>query len=682
MATATESDSKTVKVVFMPSGRRGTFPINTPILQAARQLGVDLDSVCGGRGICGRCQVVPAFGEFSKHGIRSAVAHVSAFSAVEERYKAKRGLAAERRLGCSCQLLGDVVVDVPADSQVHKQVVRKRAEVRAIDINPLCGLYYVEVERPDMHKPSGDLQRLISALAEQWQITIDSYDVSLLPNLQKDLRADNWQVTCAIRDGNKLCGVWSGFHDKLYGLAVDVGSTTMSVHICDLNSGEVVYSTGGMNPQIRFGEDLMSRVSYVMLNEGGEQELTAAVRTSLAQLIATACSEANIDGDTLMEAVLVGNPVMHHLLLGVSPLELGWAPFALVTNEAVSLSAHADLGLPMHRAARAWFLPCVAGHVGADAAAVILSETPYNRSEVSLLIDIGTNAEIIYGNKERLLACSSPTGPALEGAQISCGQRAANGAIERVRIDPDTLEPRIQVIGCEEWSDSADFASLVKHIGVTGICGSGIIEVLGEMFLAGLLTCDGIIDGTAAARTDRIVAEGRVFAYILHRGEPEIRITQADIRAIQLAKAALYAGCQLLIDKFGKTPERIVLAGAFGNHIDTRYAMLLGLIPDCPIKNVQSAGNAAGTGARIALLNGEARSEITTTIRRIEKIETAIEAKFQQYFVEAMAFPHKTHATPHLQKIFTLPNPPHPTSTAHNETRSGRRRRSKPQNAI
>ncbi|MDH5557555.1 MAG: ATP-binding protein, partial [Alphaproteobacteria bacterium] len=264
----------------------------------------------------------------------------------------------------------------------------------------------------------------------------------------------------------------------------------------------------------------------------------------------------------------------------------------------------------------------------------------------------------VLGNRHRLMACSSPTGPAFEGAQISSGQRAAPGAIERVRIDPETLEPRFSVIGSKAWSDEEKFAKVAARSGVTGICGSGIIEVIGEMFLAGLLTTDGIIDGSLAGRTDRLVQQGRTWAYVLHRGEPEIVVTQTDIRAIQLAKAALYAGARLLMDRMGvETVDRVVLAGAFGTHIDPKYAMLLGMIPDCPLEHVQSAGNAAGTGARIALLNAAARAEIERVVHDIEKVETAVEPRFQEHFVEAMALPHKTAAYPNLATVVTLPEP-------------------------
>jgi uncharacterized 2Fe-2S/4Fe-4S cluster protein (DUF4445 family) len=413
-----------------------------------------------------------------------------------------------------------------------------------------------------------------------------------------------------------------------------------------------------MNPQIRFGEDLMSRVSYVMMNPGGEVEMTRAVRAAVASLAAQVAAEARIDPRDILELTFVGNPIMHHLLLGIDPTELGGAPFALATNEAITLWAtELDL-LGVHPNARVYVLPCIAGHVGADTAGVLLSETPHLAEEMTLVVDIGTNAEIVLGNRARLLAASSPTGPAFEGAQISCGQRAAPGAIERVRIDPATLEPRFKVIGSDLWSDEPGFAAATRRTGVTGICGSGIIEALAEMFLAGILRRDGTIEGALAARSERIQADGRTFSYLLHAGEPELRILQTDVRAIQLAKAALYAGARLLMDHLGiERVERITLAGAFGSHIDVKYAMILGLIPDCDLAKVSSAGNAAGTGARIALLNRSARAEIERLVKRIEKIETAVEPRFQEHFVGAMAIPHASAPFPHLAAAVDLPRP-------------------------
>lgn len=655
-------------VIFTPSGKRGHFPVGTPVLTAARQLGVDLDSVCGGRGICSKCQITPSFGEFSKHGVTVADNALSDWNAVEQRYQDKRGLKSGRRLGCQATIQGDVVIDVPPESQVHKQVIRKAASTRAMTMDPATRLYFVEVAQPDMHTPTGDFERLKRALRDQWQVADLRADVSILSKLQPTLRKGNWQVTVALHQDHtgtapRLIEIWPGLHENgLYGLAIDLGSTTIAAHLCDLQTGDVIGSSGVMNPQIRFGEDLMSRVSYVMMNPGGDVEMTTAVRGALNDLAVDLTNEAQIDPSLLVEATFVCNPVMHHLLLGIDPVELGQAPFALATSDSMSMPA-AQLDLTaMNDRAQVYVLPCIAGHVGADAAAVALSEEPNKSKDLALIVDVGTNAEILLGNTERVLACSSPTGPAFEGAQISSGQRAAPGAIERIEIDPTIKEPRFRIIGVDMWSDDPDFEQAAAATGITGICGSGIIEAVAEMRMAGLLDASGLIGSAEQTGTPRCIPQGRTHAYTIWDGTadggPLITVTQGDIRAIQLAKSALYAGARLLMDEMGVDKvDRVVLAGAFGAHISPKHALVLGMIPDVPLDRVQSAGNAAGTGARIALCNITARAEIEQTVHQITKIETAIEPRFQEHFVAANAIPHATDPFPELAKVAALPNP-------------------------
>ncbi|MDB4076408.1 ASKHA domain-containing protein [Porticoccaceae bacterium] len=654
-----DSTDNRVKVVFTPSGRRGSFPVNTPLLHAARVLGVDIDSVCGGRGLCGRCQIICAEGSFPKHQIDSDSSHLSPVCATEIKYgERKTPLANGRRLSCHTLLLDDVVIDVPPESQVHRQIVRKDAEYRDISLDPATRLYYVQVDDADMHVPKGDLQRLIEALEQQWGLPNLACDSALLRTLQPVLAKGKRGITVAVYNNKDIIALWPGFRDKAYGVAVDVGSTTIAAHLCDLSSGEVMASASLMNPQIRFGEDLMSRVSYVMMHPEGADEMTLVIREALNSLFVEVAVEIGVTVEDILEISLVANPIMHHILLGISPVELGGAPFALTTDAAVELPA-VELDLQINGGGRIYILPCIAGHVGADTAGMILSEAPQEQDQMTLLVDVGTNAEIVLGNRQRLLACSSPTGPAFEGAQITCGQRAATGAIERVRINPETLEPRFQVIGSELWSDEDGFAEAIETLGVTGICGSGIIEVVAEMYLAGIVTVDGIVDGDLASRTPRIIQNDRTWSYVLYspeNDESQILVTQNDIRQIQLAKAALYAGVKLLMDHIGTDKiERIRLAGAFGSHINVQHAMVLGLIPDCVLGEVSSAGNAAGTGARIALLNSQSRHVIETLVKNIEKIETALEPKFQDYFVDAMAFPNKTDPFPNLFSVVTRP---------------------------
>ena len=667
-----------VKVLFMPSGRRGFFPRGTPLLDAARSLGVDIDSVCGGRGLCGRCQISCVTGSFAKHQIESDVDHLSPFSATEAKFVERKGpLKDGRRLSCHTTLLDDAVIDVPAESQVHRQIVRKEMEARDIRLDTATRLYYVQIGEPSLEDPRGEVQFLFEALEREWGVTDVTLAHSQLPALQAALTREDRGITVAVYQEHLVTGIWPGLFDQPRGIAIDVGSTTVAAHLCDLNSGEVLASAGVMNPQIRYGEDLMSRVSYVMMHPEGAELLTNAIRDAVNDLFMELSDQASGRVEDILEIALVANPIMHHILLGINPVNLGTAPFALTTSAAIDTRAN-EMGLRAHPEARLYCLPCIAGHVGADAAGVILAEAPDRSEAMTLVVDVGTNAEIVLANNQRLLVCSSPTGPAFEGAQISSGQRATIGAIERVRIDRDTLEPRFKCIGSDLWSDEPGFSDAMAGTGVTGICGSGIIEVVAEMYLAGILSTDGVVDGALAERTHRIKADGRTFSYVLHASsDPEVSdvlVTQNDVRQIQLAKAALYAGIRLLMDEMGiTTVDRIRLAGAFGSHISVSHAMVLGLIPDCDLEQVTSAGNAAGAGARMALLDRNARLEIAATIARAERIETAVADDFQAHFVGAMGLPHQSDPFPNL---FAVVAPPEAKMVESGDAPKRRRRRS------
>jgi len=607
-------------VVFTPSGLRGAVASGTTVLEAAREFGVDLDSVCGGRGICGRCQVQPAFGDFAKWAMRVDTDHLSPSGSLEHKYKAKRSLEEGRRLGCSVQILGDVVLDVPPSSQIHKQVVRKSVDVGDLVLDPIFTLHYV---------PDNDV---VAALRQGWGIRVTVGD-TVLPEGPK---------TVAVANASTISAVWPGYVDRIVGMAFDVGSTTIAGHLVDLATGEVLTSAGQMNPQIRFGEDLMSRISYVMMNQGGAVELTNAVRNALGNLSTELLTESGIESSRVLDVTIVANPIMHHLVLGLDPTPLGQAPFPLAVEGPVETSARVlDLPLPN---ASVYVGPCIAGHVGADTAAAILNEGPHRSRAVQLLVDVGTNAEIVLGNRDRLLAASSPTGPAFEGAQISSGQRATPGAIERVRIDRQTLEPRFKVIGSDLWSDDGGFGAATDLSGITGICGSGIIEAISELVMSGVINSSGVIVGDSEQPSDRIVPDGRTFSYVLH---DNIVVTQADVRAIQLAKAALRAGIELLLEHGDVTAiDEIRLAGAFGSHIDPEHAMTIGLIPDAPIDTVRAVGNSAGSGAVRLLLSAAQRREVESVVGEVTKIETATEPRFQELFVAALGFPNSTAAPP------------------------------------
>jgi uncharacterized 2Fe-2S/4Fe-4S cluster protein (DUF4445 family) len=662
------------RIVFTPSGLGGEVPAGTSVLQAARDLGVDLDSVCGGRGICGRCQIAFEPGQYPKWAIDSTDAALSPWSETESAYETRRGMKPDRRLGCCAVVRDDIVLDVPPESQVHRPVVRKSLDLSDVVLDPVVALCYLELPPSILGDAESMSDLVIAELYTKFGRTVKGLALEALQEVHHAFGGQDRAATVAIR-GDMVVAASRGFVERVYGIAVDIGSTTIAGHLCDLLTGEIMSSAGRMNPQIRFGEDLMSRVSYVMMNPGGDRNLTIAVREALNELFAELCrdsSDGPVSVDDLLEIVLVGNPIMHHIVAGIDPTPLGQAPFTLATAEAISVPASAFELIGRH--AQVYLAPCIAGHVGADTAAVILSEGPHRSATMQLLVDVGTNAEIVVGDSTRQFAASSPTGPAFEGAQLSCGQRATAGAIERVRIDRDTLEARFKVIGSDLWSDDDGFEAATEGLDISGICGSGIIEVIGEMYLAGIIDQDGVVQGHLASRSPRIIEDGRTFSYVVHEaGGVRLAITQNDVRAIQLAKAALRAGIDLLFQHAGVSEVHdIRLAGAFGSHIDPVYALVLGLVPDCPVQFVRSVGNAAGAGAVRALLSVAACREMEAAVRNVVKVETATEPDFQALFVAAMAFPHATVPTPHLAEIVTLPER---VTSAANAERGGRRRR-------
>ena len=653
-----EGNSEKHLLILMPSGRRGWVEHGTPILDAARSLGVEIESICGGRLTCGKCRVNIEEGSFPKHGITSNDAHLSPPSE-EESLLIERMHAGRGRLSCSTCVVGDLLVTVPEESRAHKQVIRKSATKRVIEIDPAIRQVYVRVDEAQLGEHRGDWGRLQAALADQWKLENLTIDLLALRRLQMALRQGKWAVTVTLWQDHEVIDVRPGYEEGVYGLAVDIGSTTVAAYLCDLRTGELLATESMMNPQVSFGEDLMSRVSFAMSRTDGLDKMHDAILDALNHLAANAARQADIRARQIHEAVMVGNTTMIHIFLGINPEELGGAPFALANRDAMDIKAR-ELGLHLHPGANVHILPAEAGHVGADNVGVLIAEEPYLQSENVLIVDVGTNAEIDLGNRDAMFSASSPTGPAFEGGQISSGMRAAPGAIERVRIDPLTKAARFRVIGEDKWSDEwqigpeAALENQPAHL-AAGICGSGIIEVIAEMYLAGIINSDGRI--LPEEQSGRIVWDGRKGAYLLATaeqttsGEPML-ITQDDVRNIQLAKGALYAGAKLLMNRSGiQSVDRIILAGAFGSYIDPKYAMILGLIPDCNLEKVSAVGNAAGDGARIALLNRRKRLEAQEIAHWIRYVETAIDPDFQKEFVDAMHLPHRKDAYPHLAGI-------------------------------
>lgn len=684
--TAVEKIQNVVKVIFQPNGRQGEIPTGTTLLEAARRLGVEIESICGGHQTCRKCKVLVEEGDFAKFGITSNAAHLTPPGERETSNAAKYNFEANARMSCGCQVTGDVVIRVPEESQTRKQVVRKAAGVaRAITVDAPMRLYYVELPTPELKDHRGDWERLRDELHTVHGLENLRCDLSLLRTLQPTLAAGGRAITATVWNDQEVIRVQPGFHDDLYGIAVDVGTTTMAAHLCHLRTGELLATASRMNPQVPYGEDLMSRVSYAMMNDDGTARMHAVIIDGLNGLITELCSEAEIAPTDVVEMVLVGNTTMHHLLLGVNPRELGGAPFSLVTHDAVDVKAR-DLGLKIAFGANVHIPPCEAGHVGADNVGVLVAEAPYKQEQNWLILDIGTNGELLLGNRERMLSASSPTGPAFEGAQILHGMRAAPGAIERVRIDPATLAVKYKIIGKEEWIESDETASATESdnhpitqspdlspaelrrqkrdallnptLRTAGICGSGIIEAIAELFKAGVIAPNGRFVALDHPRLRTGLGDGGgkaafvlAWAHETSSGN-EVVVHSDDIRAIQLGKAALYAGAKLLMNRLELTTvDRIVLAGGFGSYIDPLHAMILGLIPDCELPHVQAVGNAAGDGARMILLDKAKRAEAQWAARWVRYVETAVEPSFQEEFVGAIDLPHASDPFPHLAAV-------------------------------
>ncbi len=692
--TAVEKIQNVVKVIFQPNGRQGEIPTGTTLLEAARRLGVEIESICGGHQTCRKCKVLVEEGDFAKFGVTSRADHLTPPGERETSNAAKYNFEANARMSCGCQVTGDVVIRVPEESQTRKQVVRKAAGVaRAITVDAPMRLYYVELPTPQLKDHRGDWERLRDELHTVHGLENLRCDLSILRTLQPALTVASRTVTATVWNDQEVIRVQPGFHDDLYGIAVDVGTTTMAAHLCHLRTGELLATASRMNPQVPYGEDLMSRVSYAMMNDDGTARMHAVIIDGLNGLITELCSEAEIAPTDVVEMVLVGNTTMHHLLLGVNPRELGGAPFSLVTHDAVDVKAR-DLGLKIAFGANVHIPSCEAGHVGADNVGVLVAEAPYKQEQNWLILDIGTNGELLLGNRERMLSASSPTGPAFEGAQILHGMRAAPGAIERVRIDPAMLAVKYKIIGKEEWIESGDLeierlrdstgideqanlpisqspnlspaelrrqkrdALLNPTLRTAGICGSGSIEAIDELFKAGVIAQNGRFVTLDHPRLRTGLGDGGgkaafvlAWAHETSSGN-EVVVHSDDIRAIQLGKAALYAGAKLLMNRLElATVDRIVLAGGFGSYIDPLHAMILGLIPDCELPRVEAVGNAAGDGARMILLDKAKRAEAQWAARWVRYVETAVEPSFQEEFVSAIDLPHASDPFPHLAAV-------------------------------
>jgi len=639
---------KKYMVIFQPSGIRGKVDDGVTIMEASRELGADIESLCGGKATCGKCRIKIEEGEFRKYGITSKIESVSPISEGDRKLLSKQQLRDNYRLACQTRIRGDVVIFVPEESRKGQQVIRKDAGARDIRLKPAVKKYHVTLTPATLHDNIGDFERLQTELAERFKLRELTIDYPVLLRLQNLVREDDWEVTVSVWKNREIINIESGQEGKSYGLAVDIGTTTVAGYLCNLSSGEVVATDAMMNPQVAYGEDVMSRISYSVKSEEGLRQLNQAIIKGLNQVAGRAAVKAGIKRSDIVDMTVVGNTCMHHIFLNIDPRYLGKTPFSPSVHHSLDIKAR-DLGIKISPGAYVHVLPIEAGFVGADNVGVLIAEEPYNQEETLLIIDIGTNGELILGNRNKLLSASCATGPAFEGAEIKHGMRAAPGAIERVKIDPKTKEVQFKIIGNERWSNGA------KNLKARGICGSGIFDIAAQMFLAGIIDKSGRFSNRL--KTPRLRKSGKELEFVIAWAketsiEGDIVVCQSDIRAIQLAKGAMYAGARVLMNRLRvDSIDRVILAGAFGSYIDRESAAVIGLFPDCDLENVYAVGNAAGDGARIALLNVDKRKEADIMARRVEYVELTVEPDFNNIFTQALLFPHMEDKFPHLKHI-------------------------------
>jgi len=677
-------DSDKAIVIFQPSGRRGEVPKGTNLIEASRLLGVDIEALCGEKKVCGKCIVRVEEGHFEKYGITSSKSHVSRWLEEEEKFINPERREKGFRLGCVAKVKGDVLIYVPEESRAGKQVVSKAARDIHIDHNPAVRLYYADVDPPTFEEPTADFERVCKCLERDFGLSNLTTDIITLRTLPTVLRDGNWKVTVSVWNDKEIVRIRPGKADHAYGMAIDVGTTTVAAYFCDLTTMEVVDTVSMMNPQCKYGEDVMARITFHMTTPDGLKRMSDDIIEGLNDLINQAIAntyppkkkvkkkkgqegpdefiEAPEEGKTYLrltnndiEDITIGfNTAMHHILLGLDPEFVGLAPFPPVIHHSMDIKAR-DLGVNINPSSYLFVLPNEAGFVGADNVGVLICEEPYKHDENQLIIDIGTNGELVLGNRHKLISSSCATGPALEGAQLSYGMRAAPGAIERIEIDPVTKEVNYKVIGRDAWRKFSE----PKEMKAKGICGSGILDVLAELYSSGVILKSGIFNKKELKDCPRfrVNPDTRQSEFVMAWAEEssidkDIVITQKDVRQIQLAKGALYAGCKLMIKRMGlKKLDRIKIAGAFGTHVDPTKALVMGLFPDCEIEMIASVGNAAGDGCRAALLNVKKRVEANWCSRNVEYVELTVEPTFEKDFMEAMQLPHMTDPFPHLRGV-------------------------------
>ncbi len=597
---------------FQPLGRRVQVAAGVSLLEAARQAGVGLNAVCGGGGSCGTCLVRVVSGE------------VSPANKSEEAFISPQEFSQGYRLACQVEVLGDVLVDVPPKSISAPQRAQVEGRERSVELDPTIHAFDVKLTPPSLHDLRSDEKRLVEALSEQHGLSSPRFDPLVLGQLPSRLRQENWEIRLFLWNGEVIGAAPVGTHGL--GLAVDIGTTKVAAYLVDLETGETLGASGEMNPQIAYGEDVMARIAYAMDGEGHTRELQEAIIQGLEDRTRELCQACDRDCEEIIEAVLVGNTCMHHLVMGLPVDQLGVAPYVPVLSAACDVKAR-DLGLDIGLGAYVHLLPNIAGFVGADHVSMVMASGLYEADQITLGLDIGTNTEVSLAAGGRLLSCSTASGPAFEGAHIRDGMRAAPGAIEWVKM----IDGRIEY-------------QTIDGVSPVGVCGSGILDSVAELRRIGVLKRNGSMRANSHPRVRQL--DDRPEFLLVPAGENgalnDIVINRKDVSEIQLAKGAIRAGIEVLLDEAGvelEQVERVVVAGAFGTYLDVASARAIGMFPPLPLDRFDQVGNAAGIGAKLALLSRRFRDVAAEIAQRVEYIELTTDARFSNAYMNAMDLP-------------------------------------------
>lgn len=611
-------------VVFYPDGKCINAELGTNLLELARSAGVSIDSSCGGKGVCGKCKVLTKYGEVNTRPTAELTGKEK-----EEGYV----------LACQSEIVGDVVVEVPVTSQLGEfQILQSGAE-SIIDleaITPLTQKVDVVLNAPSLEDNSGDLERLARGLRKHIENSQLHIDLDVLKRLPRALRENDWQVTVTItnsRDKPEVIDVQPIAESRHnYGIGIDVGTTTVVVHLIDLDTGGSLGVQSEYNGQIKYGEDVIARIIYTSENEGGLEELKRAVVDTINSLILDLADSNQISPSDITCAVCAGNTTMTHLLLGIDPKSIRREPYVPVVQWVPIVRAD-QIGLNINHAARVYCFPAVGGYVGGDITAGVLATAIAESSNLSMLIDVGTNGEIVLGNNEWLICCSCSAGPAFEGCGIQHGMHATAGAIERLEYDPDT--------------DEVIFSTIGGKMPPRGICGSGLIDAMATLLKSGAMDRAGKINLSWQSPRIRIVDDEAQFVFVWGREvgrEDDVFLTEADIQNLMRSKSAVYAGATLLLQNLGlsfEDVEQIHIAGGFGNYLDIEKSVMIGLLPDMPLDRIRFMGNTSAAGARMALLTEDARQKAEEISRKMTYVELMAEGnRFMDEFVAGLFLPH------------------------------------------